>query len=147
MNKFFSIISIALLLVFAGCANDGAVRYEGKSYKEIKQVLVGDVIEMRNVYVEDDGSGKILGAIIGAVLGSTVGKGDGKTLAVLGGAIIGGAAGDKVNEKNAQELTVNLDNGDVIVVISKGTTLLVGDRVRIIKDGNEVAAVKRVSNY
>lgn len=147
MKKFMSIFTLTLIILFTGCANDGAVRYEGKNYREIKQVSVGDIIEMRNVYVEDDGSGKVLGAIIGGVLGSTIGKGDGKTLAVLGGAILGGVAGDKINEKNAQELTVDLDNGEIIVVISKGTTFVVGERVRIIKDGNRVAAVKRVTSY
>jgi len=146
MKKIISIFSLSLLFIFTGCARDGAVKYEGKSYKKIKQVIVGDVIEMRNVYVEDDGSGKIIGAIIGGVLGTTMGKGDGTTLTVLGGTILGGMAGDKINEKNAQELTVSLNTGEVIVVISKGTELIVGDTVRIIKDDNEVAAVHKVNN-
>lgn len=146
MKKSISILSIVLLFIFTGCANDGAVRYDGKSYKSIKQVLMGDVIEMRNVYIQDDGSGKILGAIIGAVLGSTIGDGKGQTLSVLGGTILGGMAGDKINEKNAQELTVALENGEVIVAISKGTSLQVGDSVRIIKDDNEVAAVHKITN-
>lgn len=146
MKRNTLLFSLILLFIFTGCARDGAVKYEGDSYKKIKQVLIGDVIQMRHVYIEDDGSGTVIGAITGAVLGSTIGKGNGKTLSVLGGTILGGMAGKEVNEKNAQELTVSLNSGKEIVVISKGTDLIVGNRVRIIKDDNEVAAVHKIVN-
>ena len=47
-------------------------------------------------------AGTAVGAVIGGVLGNQIGKGDGKTLATVGGAAVGGYAGNKIQE-NAQE--------------------------------------------
>jgi len=146
MNKFLTLISIVVLLIFTGCANSGTPTYSGKDYSQIKEILVGDIIEVRYVAIEGEGLGTVLGAVIGGVLGSTMGRGTGKTLTTLGGAVVGGVAGKELNKKEAQELVVTLDSGKDIVVISKGTHFAVGERVRIIKNGNEVASVKRVIN-
>ncbi len=146
MNKFFTLISFVVLLVFAGCTNSGTSTYSGKDYSQIKEILVGDIIEIRNVTIEGEGVGTILGTVIGGVLGSTMGKGAGETLTTIGGAVVGGAAGKQLNKKEAQELIITLDSRKDIVVISKGTNFSVGQRVRIIKNGNEVASVKRVIN-
>ncbi len=144
MKKFITLISLVLMFIFVGCANDGALRYDGRDYNQIKQVLIGDIIEIRNVVVKGNESGTVLGAVLGGVLGTTMGGGDGKTLAAVGGAVAGGVLGKQLSESAAQELTLSLVDGRMIVVISKGTALNVGDRVRVIKDGNKVASVKRV---
>ncbi len=144
MSKVLYSLSFAVLLIFAGCAKEGAVRYEGDSYKSIKHIMEGEVLKTRDVYVADTGTGATIGTIIGAIAGSTVGSGKGRTLSSLGGAIIGGVAGSEVNTKNAQELTVRLDSNETIVAVSVGTSLNVGDRVRIVKDDNEVASVYKI---
>ena len=146
MNKFLTLISIVVLLIFTGCVNSGTPTYSGKSYSQIKEILVGKIIEVRSVAIEGEGLGTVLGAVIGGVIGSTIGGGDGKTLTTLGGAVVGGVAGNELNKKAAQELVVTLDSGKDIVVISKGTSFSVGERIRIIKNGNDVASVKRVIN-
>ena len=144
MKKYFSIIFLALTLVFTGCMNNNDVSYDYEDYKKIKQVMVGTIINAREVNIKDDGKGSILGAIGGGVLGSTVGKGNGSTIAALGGAALGGFIGNSINKTKAQELTVRLENGGTIVVLSKETKLQNGDRIRIVKVGDEVSSVYKL---
>ncbi|NQY94233.1 MAG: glycine zipper 2TM domain-containing protein [Campylobacteraceae bacterium] len=146
MKKFLTIISLVVMFIFVGCVNSGNPSYSGKNYSQIKEILVGDIIEVRNVSIEGEGLGTVLGAVIGGVIGSTMGGGRGSTLTTLGGAVAGGFAGNQLGKTAAQELVVTLDSGKDIVVISKGTNFSVGERIRIIKNGNEVASVKRVIN-
>ena len=79
------------------------------------------------------------------MLGSTVGKGSGTTLAMLGGGLAGGYAGSEIGKANATELTVALDNGGHIVAVVKGKHIEVGDRVKIIKDGNKASEVSKIN--
>ena len=134
------------LMLFTGCATNSGPEYDARSYKQIKKVDTGVVIQSRPVTIKDDGSGKFLGAVIGAVLGSTVGSNSGKTLAVLGGGLVGGYAGNEIGKSNALELTVELDNGETVVVVAKHNDIVAGDRVRIIKDGNKASQVYRIND-
>jgi len=138
------LIFISVLILLSGCATNNGPEYDGKTYNQIKKYDTGIVIDERPVVISDSGSGKFLGAIIGTVLGSTIGSGDGKTLAMLGGGLVGGYAGNEVAKANADELIVKLDNGKEIVVVVKGKHINVGDKVRIIKDGNKVAQVDKI---
>lgn len=141
------ILYLALLAIFllGGCATNKGPEYDGTSYKQIKRFEIGEVIAHRPVVISDDGKGTFLGAIIGTVLGSTVGRGHGTSLAMLGGGLAGGYAGSEVGKANGSELTVELDYGEVVVVVVKGVDhIVVGDRVKIIKDGNKVAQVDKI---
>ncbi|NOQ32508.1 MAG: glycine zipper 2TM domain-containing protein [Helicobacteraceae bacterium] len=143
MNKLIlPIVTLALLV--GGCANPNQPTYNSSSYNEIKTLKYGTVLSERAVTIKDSGAGTFLGAGIGAILGSLVGKGAGNTLATLGGGLAGAYAGDKINEANAEELTVELNSGERVVIIAKGNSYMRGDRVEIITDGNRVASVKRV---
>gem|GEM_PF-5908534 len=51
-------------------------------------------IEQIEYRAGNSGGGAVLGAIIGGVLGSTIGKGNGRTAATVGGAVVGGFAGN-----------------------------------------------------
>jgi outer membrane lipoprotein SlyB len=144
MIKIASIV-VASLLAFSGCATNEGPTYDGNSYSQIKKYEIGIVTQDRPVVISDDGTGKFLGALVGAVLGSTVGGGDGKSLAMLGGGLAGYYAGNEIGKANGDELTVKLDNGNNIVVVVKGKHLEVGDRVKIIRDGNKVAQVDKVT--
>lgn len=132
---------IALLL--SGCATSNQPTYEASSYNEIKTIKYGTVLSQRLVTIKDGGGGTLLGGIVGGVLGSLVGRGSGNVLATLGGGLVGAYAGDKINEANAEELTLKLDSGTHVVVVSKGINYKVGDRVEVITDGNRVASVKK----
>lgn len=145
MKKTISILIFVFALLFTGCADkNNSVAYDAKGYNKIKQASIGQIISLRNVYIKDNGTGSFIGATIGAVLGSTVGRGAGSTLASLGGGILGAVVGNEANKTNSQELTVTLDDGRTIVVLSKGTHLQVGDRVRIVTSGNEVSSVHKL---
>ena len=133
--------SVIAILLFSGCATNTGPEYDANSYSTVKRVQTGFVIESRPVTIKDDGTGKFLGAIVGAVLGSTIGHNSGKTLAVLGGGLIGG---NEVGKANASELTIELDNGEIVVVVTKVLDIIAGDRVRIVKDGNKASAVNKI---
>jgi outer membrane lipoprotein SlyB len=142
--KLLYIMSI-IILVFTSCATNTGPEYSASSYNEIKTIKYGVILDERGVVIKDNGLGTFLGAISGAVLGSLVGSASGKTLATLGGGLAGMYVGDKAGEANAEELTVKLDDGESVVVVAKGDNYKVGDRVKIITDGNRVAAVENMS--
>lgn len=143
-STFITLSMTAFLL--SGCATNSGPQYNGKNYNQIKHFQIGTVISERPVVITDSGAGKFLGAIIGAVLGSTVGQGNGSTLAALGGGLVGGYAGSEVAKANADELTVELDNGEQIVVVVKGKNYEIGDKIKIIKDGNTASQVYKVED-
>jgi len=143
MGKIVFIIGLSAFL-FIGCAQRNAPEYSGVTYQQIKRYEIGKVEAIRPVVISDNGKGTFLGALVGAVLGSTVGRGNGNTLATLAGGLGGAYVGSEANRANAQELSVRLDNGEHIVVVTKGDKFLVGDRVKIIKEGNRVDQVYRV---
>lgn len=145
-KKQLGALSIAAMMVLGGCATNEGPEYDGNAYSQIKRYDIGVVVAERPVVVKDDGTGTFLGALIGAVLGSTLGGGDGRTLMALGGGLAGGYAGKEVGKSNAEELTVDLDNGGTVVIVVKGDdTYQVDDRIKIIKDGNKVASVQKLA--
>lgn len=145
--KTFVLAVAAVTLLMSGCARHQGTEYEGRTYDQIKKVETGTVIDHRYVIVKDDGTGRFLGALVGAVLGSTMGGGEGKRLTLVGGGILGGVIGSEAGKANAEELTVEVDSGETVVVVVKGDSgFLIGDRVRIVEDGNKVATVHRIPN-
>ena len=144
--KAVSFILVVLLLM-SGCATNVGPEYSGKDYNQIKHYEEGIVVGAKPVVVTDSGTGTFLGALIGTVLGSTVGRGSGTTLAMLGGGLAGAYAGSEIAKANATELTVELDNGDNIVVVVKGKNIVAGDRVRIVKDGNRASEVSKIDEF
>ena len=85
-------------------------------------------------YVERCGN---CGTVVGGVLGSTIGKGDGRTAATVGGAVAGGAIGHEVEKNNrgadyAWRFSVEMDNGrQVSVTQADNPDIRSGDRVRV----------------
>ena len=136
---FISISALMLLLV--GCSTNSGPEYDANSYGQIKSVQTGVVLKSRPVTIKDDGSGKFIGALVGAVVGSTIGSHDGTRLATVGGGLLGGVFGTEAGKANASELTIELDDGETVVVVAKVIDIVAGDRVRIIKDGNKAATV------
>ncbi len=132
--------------MFSGCASKGP-EYEGSSYDRIKRIEIGTVISERPVVVTDDGKGTFIGAITGVVLGSFIGGGRASSIGALGGGLAGAYAGGEAGKANAEELTVELNNGEVVVIVVKGENMYqVGDRIKIIKDGNKVANVEKLES-
>ena len=118
MKISYSLSALALVatLVFSGCVEKG---YNQTHVGQVKMIQVGHVVGVRNIKINDDGGGSILGGIAGGALGSQMGRGDGKIAATIGGAVLGALAGSALNEDAGQELTIQLDNGDTIVTVYK----------------------------
>jgi len=146
MKKTITILALAFTVLFTGCANsnEAQVSYDYENHKKIKEILVGNIINTRNVNVKGDEFGILAGTVVGGVVGSTIGKGDGEKLATLGGAVLGAIVGDNLSATNAQELTVTLQNGNTIVVLSKETNFIVGEKIKIVKVGDEVSSVYKI---
>jgi outer membrane lipoprotein SlyB len=60
----------------------------------------------------------------------------------LGSGLLGSYVGNEIGKSNAQELSVNLDEGQSVVVISKGTQYRIGQRVKIVKRDGRVFNVE-----
>ena len=102
---------------------------------------------VREVAIEGtSGAGTVAGGVMGYVLGSAVGGGSGKSIAKAGGAIAGAAAGGTAERAATTqvglEITVELDNGELIVVVQGADEHFdVGDSVRVITRGDGTARV------
>ncbi len=137
------LISLALL---AGCASSksGDVYTRDQARRE-QNIRMGVVESVREVLMEGTKSpvGAIAGAAVGGVAGSTLGGGKGSTIAAVIGAVAGGLAGSAIEEgvtrKQAMEITIKMDNGQLIAIVQEGDPLEFrpGDRVRIISSGGE----------
>jgi outer membrane lipoprotein SlyB len=87
-------------------------------------------------YRQNTHTGAVLGGIVGGVLGNQVGKGDGRKAATVAGVVGGAVAGNAIEKKaNAEtfDITVRLDNGNVVVVNQNSLPrgLQVGSAVRV----------------
>lgn len=100
----------------------------------------GEIVLVREVTIEGEsrGLGAAAGGAMGFVLGRSVGGGSGRDIATTAGAIAGAGAGSAI-ERNATtvpglELTVELESGEMIVVIQAADeTFDEGDSVRVIR--------------
>jgi outer membrane lipoprotein SlyB len=79
----------------------------------------------------------VAGGVAGGVVGSAIGGGTGRSLAILGGAVLGALAGDVVEErvgkKDGLEITVKLDNGETRVIAQEAdVSIVLNQRVQVI---------------
>lgn len=140
--KIFLIIPLSLFMV--ACAqhraqDPSATTYSRDQTLHIQKVQFGSVLSVRSVQIEGtkSGIGAAAGTVVGGVAGSGVGDGRGSTIAAVLGGVAGGVLGDKaenaVTKKAGLELTVQLDNGEIISVVQEAEeTFRVGERVRLI---------------
>jgi outer membrane lipoprotein SlyB len=145
MMKTLSLLLISLALL-AGCASSksGDVYTRDQARRE-QNIRMGVVESVREVLMEGTKSpvGAVAGAAVGGVAGSTLGGGKGSTIAAVIGAVAGGLAGSAIEEgvtrKQAMEITIKMDNGQLIAIVQEGDPLEFrpGDRVRIISSGGE----------
>ncbi len=134
-----SVIILALLLCACASSRSGRV-YSREHARTMHSVYFGTVLKVDEVAIEgrQTGFGAIAGGVLGGVAGNMVGGGTGRSAATAAGAVggtIAGTALEKQATKNAGlELTVERDNGEIIVVVQeKDDDFRVGDRVRIVQ--------------
>jgi outer membrane lipoprotein SlyB len=102
-------------------------------------------VEQMTAEGEGTGLGVVLGAAAGAVVGHQVGDGRGQDVATVGGAVVGGIAGNEV-EKRVRgtkyfQVTVTLDNGGATrtVDVASMNGLASGSRVKVV--GNNLQPI------
>lgn len=137
----------AVVLV-AGCASHSAssqVYTYGQAQRD-QVVRHGTVEGVRPITIQTDGSsglGAVSGGAMGGVAASTIGGGRGKVLATMGGALLGGLAGDavekRVQRKQGLEITVRLDSGETRVIAQEADVpIQAGQRVQVISGAGPV---------
>ncbi len=136
----YTIILSLLIFIMIGCAaNQGSKTYSANQAQTAMSVYFGTILEVGDVVIDVDQGGSTLGAVVGGVAGRSLaraGKSNraGRDLATVGGAAIGSAATKAASQKPGLELTVELDDGQLMVIVQlKDDDFLVGDRVRIVK--------------
>lgn len=129
--------------VLTGCAAGlGGSTYSRDQARREQTVRMGYVESVREVKLEGtrSGVGPAAGAVVGGIAGSTVGGGRGSAVAAVLGAVAGGVAGQAAEQgvtgKRGVEVTVKLDNGQMVAIMQEADeTFRPGDRVRILSDG------------
>lgn len=140
--KTIAVLTSAALL--AGCAMEqrSASVYDPYQAMNEQSVRMGTVESVREVTIasRDSGVGGMTGAALGGLAGSNVGSGKGSVAAGIAGAVAGGIIGQRaegrVASRRGLEITIRLDNGDMVAVTQQAEELFrPGDRVRLLSDG------------
>ncbi|WP_440939977.1 glycine zipper 2TM domain-containing protein [Immundisolibacter sp.] len=138
-------VALAALTVAAslpGCASSTAGNvYSRAETRQAQVVKYGTVEAIQPVRIEGSRThiGTVTGAVLGGLAGSTVGGGTGQKAAVVAGAVAGGVAGQAAEERltraDGLELTVRLENGNVMAIVQEQSaqSFQVGQRVRVIQ--------------
>ena len=135
-------IAISAVMLVSGCAKPSASAnvYNYNQTQRDQIVRNGTVINVRPITIQSDqtsGGGAIAGGAVGGVVGSAVGGGTGRTLAIIGGALLGALAGnaveDRMGKKDGLEITVRLDNGETRVIAQEADLpIMMNQRVQVI---------------
>ena len=131
------------VLVAGGCAPGlGGGSYSRDQARREQSVRMGVVDSVREVQIEGtrSGIGPAAGAIIGGIAGSTIGQGRGAAVGTVVGGVAGGVGGQAAEQaatrQTGYEITVRLDNGQLIAVTQGADEAFrASDRVRILSDG------------
>lgn len=136
-----SILFVFLALLVGGCATQSYERVPRSTAGNVQRLDHGTVVSTRDIVIDGEGGylGQVTGGVIGSAVGQTIGKGSGRVLATAGGAAVGSVVGSAVQKelttKQAQELTIDMDGGEVVVVIQEiqQPRFIVGDRVDVMQ--------------
>lgn len=141
MNKYALLLVLPLTAAgIAGCASDiDSNYYSTGSVGQVSQAQGCTVVSVRPIKVStQNGAGTAIGGIAGGIAGSQIGGGNtAHLLGAVGGAILGGFAGNAAQEgltsQQGYEYIVRLDNGNTVSTTQGADVLLnPGQRCQII---------------
>ena len=141
MNKYALLLALPLTAAgIAGCASDIESNYYSTgSVGQVSQAQGCTVVSVRPIKVStQNGAGTAIGGIAGGIAGSQIGGGNtAHLLGAVGGAILGGFAGNAAQEgltsQQGYEYIVRLDNGNTVSTTQGADVLLnPGQRCQII---------------
>jgi outer membrane lipoprotein SlyB len=133
----------ALAALLAGCmTRESANVYSKHEAGREQTVRMATVDSVRKVVIDgsQSGVGAAAGGAVGGIAGSGVGHGKGSSAAGVLGAVAGGVAGNvlenKATSKDALEITVRLDSGELRAIVQEADVeLQPGQRVRLLSSG------------
>ncbi len=149
MKKFVLTMIIPAMLAIVACTADiGTNDYYASSAGEVNRAAKGTVISVRQVTVKsnNNNAGTLFGAAAGGVAGSAIGGGDTvPILGAIGGALIGGIAGDaaqaELSKQAGYEYVVQLDNGGLVTIVQGANELLVPGQKCLVLYGRQARIV------
>ena len=141
MKKTLAAAALGALL--AGCiTHESANVYSKHEAGREQTVRMATVDSVRKVTLEGSQSGVGAGAggVVGGIAGSQVGHGAGSSVAAVLGGVAGGVAGNvlehKATSKDALEITVRLDSGEMRAIVQEADQeFKPGQRVRLLSSG------------
>jgi outer membrane lipoprotein SlyB len=135
-------LALSAVVLVSGCAKPSASAnvYTYNQAQRDQVMRNGTVVNVRPITIQKEatsGAGMVAGGVAGGVVGSAIGGGTGRSLAILGGAVLGALAGDVVEErvgkKDGLEITVKLDNGETRVIAQEAdVSIVLNQRVQVI---------------
>jgi outer membrane lipoprotein SlyB len=151
MKTFASWLTISLLSVLlCACAAVDAGS-GGAGEMEIRSGKIEQISQVQMQTNHDSGVGAILGGIGGVALGSLIGRGTGRDVAMVAGALAGAAGGNYAEKKkydqpkDAQQIIVRTNSGVLVSVtqpinpsLTKGMNVYVegaGSEARVVPQG------------
>lgn len=159
--KTISLSTITFCFLFFLCAlvsNNVSANYDRNKAVPVEKVLFGKVVSVRNITEEalirdkNNGWHTFGGALVGGVIGNQFGKGSGRDVATILGAIIGGSMTNKHNEQSERvviqlvELMIKTDNGEQFMVIQdydKNMVFQSQDKIRMIYLANSTVRIDK----
>lgn len=149
-------VTLAAFALVAGCAGLPGPQY-GEQAAPVETAGVpetaryGKVAALETIKVDKEarfGVGTVVGAVAGGLLGHQFGGGSGKTLLTIGGALAGAAAGtaaeSKLDQKDAQKVTVDMQTGGRLTIVQPpDSRLKTGMPVRVTGSGETARVVPR----
>lgn len=137
------ILAVAAILALAGCmTHESANVYDKHEAGREQTVRMATVEQVRKVQIagSQSGVGAAAGGAVGGIAGSGVGQGRGSSAAAVLGAVAGGVAGNvlenKATAKDAYEVTVRLDSGELRAIVQEADVAFTpGQRVRLLSSG------------
>jgi len=145
-----TVLLLGMVLALAGCAGSptSANTVRRSETGQAHTVQRGEVIYVREVTIEGEahGAGAVAGGAMGFALGGLAG-GRGRGVARVGGAVAGAAAGTaverRVTTQTGVEVTIELDGGEVIVVVQAADEQFnKGDSVRVLRRSDGVRVIQ-----
>lgn len=144
MKLLYTLILSALLIGCIGPNPYGASnqQYSSSEANQRLQVSNGIIIDLQAVTIDSEGNvvGKIAGGLIGGIAGSSVGGGRGSSAAAIAGAVVGGIIGSKADalytQENGVQITVQMNNGDVLSIVqevNENVLFRKGDHVTLVR--------------
>jgi outer membrane lipoprotein SlyB len=136
---------VSLISLNSGCASKAL---DASRAGSISESYSGVVVSNEAVHIKGDGKWtSILGMIGGGALGSQIGEGSGRDLATMAGVMVGAAAGEDMDVRNAQRITVKLDSGKTITTVlplddNNPTMYQPGNRVTLFITNGRVTEIR-----